>query len=216
MSDWYTRSGPAAFYRFYRIYCIGPAQIISGSTISKPGITEFNFELDDGYFTQERMHHFTNYSSATYEASHGTATNAFGWGDSGWTPGSTFPADCWIQVVLPANQLRHFLGWRMCSVNGAATTYGRGVPGSYSLHVSTTGAFAGEETLLVDAADFNSDGFDCSTKGYSPFQLAGNMTEPMRGFRFTFHTWDFKSCPYSTYPGIADMFLLLSKDYYSS
>lgn len=215
MSDWFTRSGPAVFYRFYRIYCTGPAQIISGSAVSYPGISEINFELDDSYFVNERIHHFTGYSSCVFSASHGTATNAFTLGDSGWTPGSTFPGECWIQVVLPSNQLRKFLGWRMQALNGANTTYGRGVPGSYSVHVSTTGAFTGEQYCVVDAADFNAGGFDCSTKILSPFQLNA-MTDPVRGIRFTFHSWDFKSCPYTTYPGISDMYLLLSKAYYAA
>lgn len=215
-SQWIAKTGPNVWYKFYRMYTIGPYQFFPQTTGTHiQGMVEVELEVSDNISTAERIITKNNGDTGwTYAASAGSAYRAFDTNVTPWVPNtSAFPANSWLTVDFGAAAKRHFGGWRTMARN--SSTYGFGYPGSYSLYWSNTGVFGGEETAICVNRTFNTSGCVMAESEYSPWQDCDSVIGPIRSLKWVFHSWNMLSRQLTSYAGITAMDLQLSNALYS-
>jgi hypothetical protein len=217
--DWtgyFTKTTPNIAYKFYRIYLLDYMDFLDDASDTRfHGWSDMAFHIQEEYVTGERFVMKNGLVGSTASASSGTAANAFSTSASGWIiDPTTFIPDSWLMVDLGAGNLRKVHGWRIIYTPG--NSYGRGLPGTYSLYASNTGAFAGEETVLFSESGFNVGAVDVATGSTqrTPWQVLDNETVPFRYFKWVFHTWNYMGGT-EAYPGISSIRLGTSLATYS-
>lgn len=207
---WFENTGTKIRYKFFRIYFLDSYTYFPTLT-GINGITEVGFKIDDTSYNATTFKWERNITSRTVTASVGTGNNAFANNATAWKiDATTFIPDCWLQLQLPAS--RSFAGWRINDYQ--STSYGKGVPGNYSLYGSNTGAFSGEQTTIFNNAVFDATGmlpFPTATVFQrSPWQCPTSPAGPFTYYRWVFHTWNYLGTTTPDNPGIAMIWVALS------
>jgi hypothetical protein len=216
-TDWFDLSTIAA-YKFLRVYFLTPWSWKTGST-TNGGIGEIKFKISDDTISNAGLYlthagYWYDFGPTITSQAGANATNAFNpYSTSAWR--TTYAAidaagGCWLQMNLNSDTTRMNLRGFAIQQGQSSQYYGQGAPGYYSLKCSNTGAFAGEETTIIDNQLFDYGDMTKDNLCVSPF-VEFDAPGLHRYYRWYFYSWTNLDHGFDIVPGIGKFYLKFNK-----
>jgi hypothetical protein len=214
--DWFNFTSIQSF-KFIRVYFIGPFVYRTGES-SSGNISEIKFKVTDDTINNPvflTYHGYTDHLNFTETAQTGsTPQYAFAYGfNNAWRvswDAFNAPGGCWLQIDSGAAKHMNLYGFAIQQGQGSQYQ-GQGAPLYYSLKCSTTGAFAGEETTIIDNQLFDVGAMSKDNQIVSPWV---EFTGPgkHRYYRWYFFGWNELDHESTITPGIGKFYLKYHQD----